>query len=44
MSRAERDLRHDPKINIEEGIARYVGWMRDHYRIPEPVPTERVQR
>jgi len=31
MSKAERDLRHDPKIGLEEGIARYVEWMRDAY-------------
>jgi dTDP-glucose 4,6-dehydratase len=31
MSRAERDLKHDPGIDLEEGIGRYVRWMRATY-------------
>src|SRR5262245_53539373 len=31
MSKAERDLKHDPRIGLEEGIARYVEWMRETY-------------
>jgi dTDP-glucose 4,6-dehydratase len=27
-SRARRDLRHDPRVTIEEGVERYVEWMR----------------
>ncbi|MEK7382123.1 MAG: NAD-dependent epimerase/dehydratase family protein, partial [Elusimicrobiota bacterium] len=30
-SKAARDLRHDPKIGIEEGIGRYVDWMKKVY-------------
>ncbi len=28
FSRARRDLKHDPQIGIEEGIRRYVAWVR----------------
>ena len=31
FSRARRDLRHDPKIGINEGILRYVAWARKIY-------------
>jgi len=31
MSRARRDLGHDPKVTLREGVARYVRWMRDTY-------------
>ena len=31
MSKAERDLKHNPKIDLEEGIARYASWMRETY-------------
>ena len=32
-SRAIRDLRHNPRVTPEEGIARTVDWMRQYYRI-----------
>ncbi len=31
FSRARRDLKHDPKIDIREGIRRYVAWARKAY-------------
>jgi dTDP-glucose 4,6-dehydratase len=31
FSRARRDLRHDPQIDIRQGIQRYVAWMRPIY-------------
>ncbi len=31
FSKIRRDLRHDPKVPIEEGIALYVDWMRKVY-------------
>jgi dTDP-glucose 4,6-dehydratase len=31
FTRAKRDLKHDPKVTLEEGIARYVEWMRKYY-------------
>jgi dTDP-glucose 4,6-dehydratase len=31
FSKARRDLRHDPKIDIREGIRRYVAWARKVY-------------
>jgi dTDP-glucose 4,6-dehydratase len=37
-SKAERDLRHDPRIGLEEGVARYVEWMRETYPDRDPVP------
>ena len=33
FSTARRDLKHDPKIDIREGIRRYVTWMRRVYEI-----------
>lgn len=33
FSKARRDLKHDPKIEIHEGIRRYVAWARDVYRV-----------
>ncbi len=30
-SKARRDLKHDPKIDIREGIKRYVAWVRKTY-------------
>lgn len=32
-SKARRDLKHDPKIDLHEGIRRYVAWMRKVYDI-----------
>ena len=32
-SKAVRDLRHDPRVPPEEGIARTVEWMRHYYRM-----------
>lgn len=32
FSKIRRDLNHDPKIPIEEGIPRYIEWMRSVYR------------
>jgi dTDP-glucose 4,6-dehydratase len=31
FSKARRDLRHDPKIDIREGVRRYVAWARKVY-------------
>jgi dTDP-glucose 4,6-dehydratase len=31
-SKARRDLRHDPKIDLHEGLARYIAWMKKVYR------------
>jgi len=33
FSKARRDLKHDPKIDIREGVRRYVAWMRKIYEI-----------
>ena len=33
-SKARRDLKHNPKIDIHEGVKRYVAWMRKTYAIP----------
>ncbi|MGE4274869.1 MAG: NAD(P)-dependent oxidoreductase, partial [Candidatus Methanomethylophilaceae archaeon] len=32
-SKAVKDLRHDPKIDPEEGIRRTVEWMKWYYRV-----------
>jgi len=31
FSKARRDLRHDPQIDIREGVKRYVAWMKKVY-------------
>jgi dTDP-glucose 4,6-dehydratase len=31
MSKARRDLKHDPQVSLEEGVARYAEWMRAAY-------------
>jgi dTDP-glucose 4,6-dehydratase len=28
FSKARRDLKHDPKIDVREGVRRYVDWSR----------------
>ncbi len=33
FSKARRDLKHDPKVNIHEGIRRYVAWAKKIYEI-----------
>jgi dTDP-glucose 4,6-dehydratase len=33
FSKARRDLQHDPRIDIREGIARYVAWARKVYEL-----------
>ena len=33
FSKSKRDLKHDPKINPEEGIRRTIEWMKDIYKI-----------
>lgn len=33
FSKARRDLRHDPKIDIREGVRRYVAWARKVYEL-----------
>lgn len=33
FSKARRDLKHDPKVDIREGIRRYVAWARKVYEI-----------
>ena len=35
FSKARRDLKHDPQVDINEGIRRYVAWARQVYRIGE---------
>jgi dTDP-glucose 4,6-dehydratase len=32
FSKIRRDLRHDPKVPIEEGIPRYIEWMKKVYK------------
>ena len=32
FSKARRDLDHDPQVNIQEGIRRYVAWARNVYK------------
>jgi len=32
FSKSRRDLKHDPKIDIREGIRRYVAWAREVYK------------
>jgi dTDP-glucose 4,6-dehydratase len=31
MSKARRDLKHDPHVSLADGIARYVAWMKSAY-------------
>jgi len=31
FSKSRRDLKHDPKIDLQEGIRRYVAWMQSEY-------------
>jgi dTDP-glucose 4,6-dehydratase len=33
FSKSRRDLKHDPKIDIREGIRRYVAWAREVYKV-----------
>ena len=33
FSKARRDLKHDHKVDIREGVRRYVAWMKWFYRI-----------
>jgi dTDP-glucose 4,6-dehydratase len=33
FSKARRDLKHDPKVDIREGISRYVAWARKVYEL-----------
>jgi dTDP-glucose 4,6-dehydratase len=33
FSKARRDLKHDPKIDIREGVRRYVAWVRKIYEL-----------
>jgi dTDP-glucose 4,6-dehydratase len=33
FSKAERDLKHHPRVTPKEGIGRTVAWMKEHYRI-----------
>jgi dTDP-glucose 4,6-dehydratase len=32
FSKSRRDLRHDPKIDVHEGVRRYVAWCREVYK------------
>lgn len=32
FSKARRDLKHDPQVSIEEGLQRYIAWMRQVYQ------------
>jgi dTDP-glucose 4,6-dehydratase len=36
FSKVIRDLKHDPKVPLEEGIPRTIEWMRDQYRATLP--------
>jgi dTDP-glucose 4,6-dehydratase len=33
FSKARRDLDHDPKINLEEGVKRYALWVKEVYKL-----------
>jgi dTDP-glucose 4,6-dehydratase len=33
FSKSRRDLKHDPKVDIYDGIRRYVAWARKVYEI-----------
>jgi dTDP-glucose 4,6-dehydratase len=33
FSKSRRDLKHDPKIDLHEGIRRYVAWAREVYKV-----------
>jgi dTDP-glucose 4,6-dehydratase len=33
FSKIRRDLKHDPRVDIREGVRRYAGWMKDVYRL-----------
>ena len=33
VSKARRDLKHDPQVDIREGVRRYVAWMRHAYDV-----------
>jgi len=33
FSKIRRDLNHESKIPIEEGVPKYIGWMKSYYRI-----------
>lgn len=35
FSKARRDLKHDPKIDIEEGVRKYVAWVKKAYNLTE---------
>ena len=35
FSKAERDLKHNPKVTPKEGIRKTVAWMKKHYHIGE---------
>jgi dTDP-glucose 4,6-dehydratase len=32
FSKSRRDLRHDPKTDVHEGVRRYVAWCREVYK------------
>ena len=34
FSKIRRDLKHEPQIDIREGVRRYVAWMREVYKLP----------
>ncbi len=38
VSKAVRDLEHEPKVPLKEGIERTVAWMRRVYELPAPEP------
>ena len=44
MTKAERDLGHDPKIDLEEGVARYAEWMRATYGTADTAPLAESRR
>lgn len=33
LSKSIRDLKHDPKIKLEQGIPKTIDWMREYYKI-----------
>ena len=38
VAKAERDLRHSPRVALADGLARTVEWMRQYYQVPAPAP------
>lgn len=39
ITKARRDLGHNPTVTLEQGVPWYVAWMRERYGLGVPVPT-----